>query len=319
MEYDSDGIPVGTRQYGEKAVVEALPAIDHSKLVYPPFRKAFYSESTALAALSDTEVNQYRNELEIHVTGSGIPRPLQSFTQAGLEPKLLKEIARRGFEAPTPIQAQALPILLQGRDLIGLAKTGSGKTLSFLWPMMVHILDQPQMQECDGPIGLVLAPTRELAHQIYIEANKFGKVYNIRSCAIFGGEGKWQMAKALKEAPVSLPICISMYLPMYSCIYILILAFFFYHSVFPNRDCDYDCYRQNEDNILYYAIYYTNDAFVSYTYTYTPQEIVIATPGRLMDLLVSGATNLRRCTMVVIDGAIIFDQCLSLCVFICHV
>ena len=61
--------------------------------------------------------------------------------------------SRHGFEKPTPIQAQAIPAIMSGRDLIGIAKTGSGKTLAFLLPMFRHILDQPPLEEDDGPIG----------------------------------------------------------------------------------------------------------------------------------------------------------------------
>lgn len=59
---------------------------------------------------------------------------------------------------------------------IGIAKTGSGKTLAFLLPLLVHLMDQDELKEGDGPIGLILAPTRELAMQIYTEAKKFAKV-----------------------------------------------------------------------------------------------------------------------------------------------
>lgn len=104
---------------------------------------------------------------------------------------MIRDIVRVGYEAPTPIQSQAIPIVLSGRDLIGLAKTGSGKTLSFVWPMLVHVLDQPAMSHGDGPIGLILAPTRELASQIYTETKKFAKSFNIQVCAIFGGEGNY--------------------------------------------------------------------------------------------------------------------------------
>jgi CRISPR/Cas system-associated endonuclease/helicase Cas3 len=67
----------------------------------------------------------------------------------------------------------------QGRDLIGIAKTGSGKTAAFLWPMLVHIMDQPQLKKGDGPISLIVAPTRELSDQIYQVAKQFAKGYGI--------------------------------------------------------------------------------------------------------------------------------------------
>ena len=62
-------------------------------------------------------------------------------------------IRKSEYTQPTPIQAQAIPVALSGRDLIGIAKTGSGKTAAYLWPMIVHIMDQPQLRKLDGPIG----------------------------------------------------------------------------------------------------------------------------------------------------------------------
>jgi len=67
---------------------------------------------------------------------------------------------RSGFDKPTPIQAQAIPAIMSGRDLIGIAKTGSGKTLAFLLPMFRHIIDQPALEEDDGPIGTYLLSDR---------------------------------------------------------------------------------------------------------------------------------------------------------------
>ena len=71
------------------------------------------------------------------------------------EPELLYIVflCRHNYEHPTPIQAQAIPAIMSGRDLIGIAKTGSGKTLGFVIPMLRHILDQPPLDEGDGPIG----------------------------------------------------------------------------------------------------------------------------------------------------------------------
>lgn len=94
---------------------------------------------------------------------------------------------------------QAIPVALSGRDIIGIAKTGSGKTAAFLWPALVHIMDQPELEPGDGPIALICAPTRELCQQIFIEARRFGKVYNIHAVAVFGGGNKYEQSKALQE------------------------------------------------------------------------------------------------------------------------
>ena len=94
---------------------------------------------------------------------------------------------------------QAIPVALSGRDIIGIAKTGSGKTAAFLWPALVHIMDQPELEPGDGPIALICAPTRELCQQIFVEARRFGKVYNINVVAVFGGGNKYEQSKALQE------------------------------------------------------------------------------------------------------------------------
>jgi superfamily II DNA/RNA helicase len=80
---------------------------------------------------------------------------------------VLKEVLELGFEAPTAIQAQGWPMALSGRDVVGVAETGSGKTLAYCLPAIVHINAQPFLEPGDGPIVLILAPTRELAVQIH--------------------------------------------------------------------------------------------------------------------------------------------------------
>ncbi|KAM1514277.1 hypothetical protein FF2_025483 [Malus domestica] len=77
-------------------------------------------------------------------------------------------IKKQDYQKPTPTQCVALPIVLSRRDIIGIAKTGSGKTATLVLPMIVHIMDQPELQKEEGPIGVICAPTRELAHQIYL-------------------------------------------------------------------------------------------------------------------------------------------------------
>ena len=82
--------------------------------------------------------------------------------------------------------------------LQGIAKTGSGKTAAFVLPMVVHIMDQPELQKGEGPIGVIVAPTRELAEQIHRETRRFSKPHALQICAAFGGLSKHQQFKELK-------------------------------------------------------------------------------------------------------------------------
>ncbi len=87
-------------------------------------------------------------------------------------------------------KCQALPCALSGRDVLAVAKTGSGKTLAYLWPLLLHILDQRELEKGEGPIGVILCPTRELSQQVYVEAKRYARHYNIEVGAVMGGENK---------------------------------------------------------------------------------------------------------------------------------
>uniref|UniRef100_A0A673J9C0 RNA helicase n=1 Tax=Sinocyclocheilus rhinocerous TaxID=307959 RepID=A0A673J9C0_9TELE len=112
-----------------------------------------------------------------------IPNPVCTFEEAFAHyPGIMENIVRVGFKKPTPIQSQAWPIVLKGTDLIGIAQTGTGKTLSYLLPGFIHMDEQPR----DGPGMLVLTPTRELALQIEAECNKYS-YKGFKSVCIYGG------------------------------------------------------------------------------------------------------------------------------------
>ncbi|KAL9263230.1 DEAD-box ATP-dependent RNA helicase 20-like protein [Drosera capensis] len=198
-----------------------------------PFKKNFYVESREVAAMTEEEVEEYRVKREITVEGKDVPRPVKSFEDIGFPDYVMEEIKKAGFVEPTPIQAQGWPMALQGRDLIGIAETGSGKTLAYLLPAIVHVNAQPFLAPGDGPIVLVLAPTRELAVQIQQEATKFGSSSRLNNTCIYGGVPKGPQVRDLQKGV----------------------------------------------------------------------EIVIATPGRLIDMLESHHTNLRRVTYLVLDEA----------------
>ncbi|KAH8693227.1 DEAD/DEAH box RNA helicase [Talaromyces proteolyticus] len=214
-----------------------IPAVDHAKAEYEPFRKSFYTEPLDLAQLTEEEVASLRLELDgIKVRGVDLPKPILKWSQCGLGVQTLDVISKLGYESPTSIQCQALPSIMSGRDVIGVAKTGSGKTVAFLLPMFRHIKDQRPLDSMEGPISLIMTPTRELATQIHKDCKPFLKALNLRAVCAYGGAPiKDQIAELKRGA-----------------------------------------------------------------------EIVVCTPGRMIDLLAANAgrvTNLRRVTYVVLDEA----------------
>ncbi|CAL9063740.1 DEAD-box ATP-dependent RNA helicase 24-like [Musa acuminata AAA Group] len=229
IEYDSDDNPIVV----DKRKIEPIPALDHSNIDYEPFNKDFYEEKPSISGMSDQDVTEYQKSLAIRVSGFDVPKPIKLFEDCGFPTALMGAITKQGYEKPTTIQCQALPIVLSGIDIIGIAKTGSGKTAAFVLPMIVHILDQPELDKGEGPIGVICAPTRELAHQIFLETKKFAKPYGICVAAVYGGVSKLDQFKELKAG----------------------------------------C------------------------------EIVVATPGRLIDLLKMKAVTMVRATYLVLDEA----------------
>jgi len=176
---------------------------------------------------------KFRKDNEMELVGKDIPKPVMTFKESPFPEYVLKEIEAAGFTEPTPIQSQGWPMALSGRDVVGIAATGSGKTLAFILPAIVHINAQEYLRPGDGPIALVIAPTRELANQIEREARKFGESSKIKITCVYGGVSKGPQARALRNGV----------------------------------------------------------------------EIVICTPGRMIDFLESGTTNLRRVTYLVMDEA----------------
>jgi len=192
-----------------------------------PFQRDFYTESANTTNQSDDAVEEWKKEHDIeclagyHDSMKGtedekpswskrwnekesnqkskndkpIPKPIMHFKDASFPHYIQSSIDKAGFDAPTPIQSLTWPILLAGGDVIGIARTGSGKTLSFLMPAMIHIAAQPAVKRGDGPVALVIAPTRELAVQIEGEVIKFAS--RIRHCCVYGGASRYPQKKAL--------------------------------------------------------------------------------------------------------------------------
>jgi ATP-dependent RNA helicase DDX46/PRP5 len=214
-----------------------MPTVNHANVNYESFRKDFYSESIELAEMTKEEVDVLRADLDnIKCHGKDVPKPITKFAQGGFGAQILDVIRDQKFQSPTSIQCQALPAIMSGRDVVAVAKTGSGKTVAFILPMFRHVKDQRPVENLDGPIGLVLAPTRELATQIHRECKPYLKALNLRAVCAYGGAPIKEQIAELKRGA----------------------------------------------------------------------EIVVATPGRFIELLAANSgrvTNLRRVTYVVLDEA----------------
>src|ERR1700710_549343 len=124
------------------------------------------------------------------------PENTTSFADLALRPELLQALSERGYEEPTPIQREAIPPLLQGRDLLGQAATGTGKTAAFALPVL-------QRMSGDGrgavPVALVLVPTRELAMQVSQAFHRYGRDLGVRVLPIYGGQPIGRQLRVLER------------------------------------------------------------------------------------------------------------------------
>ena len=121
-----------------------------------------------------------------------------SFKSLGLSEPLLRAIRKKGYETPSPIQQKAIPPVLDGKDVLASAQTGTGKTAGFTLPLLQYLSDKPQQR--NRPIrALILTPTRELAAQIYTNVKEYSEFLNIRSTVIFGGVKQKPQVATLRQ------------------------------------------------------------------------------------------------------------------------
>lgn len=146
-----------------------------------------------LSDMTERDWRIFREDFDIRVQGGGRNTlPLRFWSEAVLPHPLMQAIQAAGYEKPSPIQRQAIPIGLAKRDIIGIAETGSGKTCAFLVPLLSYILQLPQYfidRVADqGPLAIVMAPTRELAEQIEKECRKLASYTSLRVISVVGGK-----------------------------------------------------------------------------------------------------------------------------------
>ncbi|KAH7077558.1 P-loop containing nucleoside triphosphate hydrolase protein [Paraphoma chrysanthemicola] len=148
-------------------------------------------------AEADSDAGQQANIAKDEApTDTAADEPTKTFTDLGVREELCDACVNLGFTRPTPIQTEAIPLALAGRDVIGLAETGSGKTAAFVLPILQALLDKPQ-----ALFGLILAPTRELAYQIAQQVDALGSIINVKCATLVGGMDMVPQAIALSKRP----------------------------------------------------------------------------------------------------------------------
>jgi ATP-dependent RNA helicase DDX5/DBP2 len=178
---------------------ETLRPVNYDNVA--PFRKDFFNPTESARNRTPDETKALSSKYEISIVGRESHKypPLALFAEAGLPEYIMNEMQRQGFVHPTGIQAGSFPVVLSGRNLVGIAKTGSGKTLAYIIPALIHLKNQQPVKSGEGPIALVLAPTRELAQQIQIVVNEFGLKCQISNTCIFGGAPKHSQMRDLAK------------------------------------------------------------------------------------------------------------------------
>ncbi|NXN11986.1 DDX59 helicase, partial [Indicator maculatus] len=143
----------------------------------------FYKDHSFILGLREEQIENLKLQLGIAVHGQQVPRPIVEFEHCGFPETLNHNLKKSGYEVPTPIQMQMIPVGLLGRDIVASADTGSGKTAAFLLPVIMKVL-----KETETPSALILAPTRELAIQIERQAKELMTgLPNMRTVLLVGG------------------------------------------------------------------------------------------------------------------------------------
>jgi len=171
------------------------------------FDKEFYQESSNVRNRNPTVLNDFLRVNNVSVAGSTFVKPILEFDDCDLPDSILNKFKDNKYQKPTPIQSMCWPTLMSGNDLVGIAQTGSGKTLGFVIPILVHITNNKRyLREINanrddppGPIALVLAPTRELAIQIQAVAEEYEKYSGIKNVCIYGGASKGPQAQLVRK------------------------------------------------------------------------------------------------------------------------
>jgi len=175
-----------------------IPVAERAKgIVYTESMKTSWRPPKHIRNMTAEKCTKLRAKWHIIVEGENVPPPIKSFADMRFPTAILDALTDKGIKRPTPIQVQGIPVALSGRDMVGIAFTGSGKTIVFTLPLVMRALEMETalpLTSGEGPIGMIICPSRELATQSYKVAKHFtdyllksGRHPDIRPCLCIGG------------------------------------------------------------------------------------------------------------------------------------
>lgn len=255
--------------------------------------KSYYHEQESISQLSEEQIDEIRWHNGIEIQGENCPRPITSFRDLNLPPELRQYLADNSYERPTSIQMQALSCAMSGRDIIGLAETGSGKTLSYTLPLCMFLETRQPCLPGEGPVALILTPTRELMRQV--------------------SDHVWGLLKYLSFNPKDATFPLQKQSNQMTIDPSNLSSTYFSYNIYSEGMQSCHSQRCNTSPLFFRGvtslpIHYKSTGICGGVLI-TQQvadlksgvDVVVATPGRLLDLCERGLLNLDRVSYLVID------------------
>ena len=273
--------------------------------------KSYYHEQKCITQLSDEQIDEIRWQNGIEIKGENCPKPITSFKDLNLPLELQGYLAENGYVSPTAIQMQALSCVMSGRDIIGLAETGSGKTLAYSLPLCMFLKTREPCLPGEGPVALILTPTRELMQQVS------DHVTGLLNCLIIGareitfpqassGNGGFSQSRntdQMNYSNTANTVHMSMYSP-FSVISTGVTGMHGYHPLAADvTSSTYFSSRVNPVWTNYRSIGICGGVPISHQVQELKSgiDVIIATPGRLLDLCKRGLVSLDKVSYLVMD------------------
>ena len=273
--------------------------------------KSYYHELENITELSEEHIDEIRWQNGIEIQGEGCPKPITSFKDLNLLPELQQYLVSNGYISPTAIQMQALSCVMSGRDIIGLAETGSGKTLAYSLPLCMFLKTRKPCLPGDGPMALILTPTRELMRQVSDHVS--GLLNSIMPGALektsdaFCSNAQSSTTDQLKYSNIEGTNHMATYIP-YNFLNMGMPTMPSFHSL--ANDLVYSAYSSQglvpiTGSRKYQSLGICGGVPISSQVQElkTGVDVVIATPGRLLDLCDRGLLSLDKVSYLVMDEA----------------